>query len=133
MQGFIIMHKKFDKSVHKQLTKTIDHGGCIATLYGTFNYYPLVCDVSRAADSVYLEVMRNVSLNVCRQMCSVSFSVNCSGLFWLRQEGKCWLTSYTGDYDDDVTCANNASILPSIFFRRRRIPCEIKHFRVDDE
>lgn len=95
----------------------------VAVTYGRYNYNPLVCDVERAASSVYFQLFSVVSLSTCRLLCTVDFDDTCSGFFWYRTLGQCWLTSYTGDYDNDTACTNTPAH-STMFFRRHRFPCK---------
>lgn len=93
---------------------------CLASDMGLFNFRPNVCHID--SNAAYLELFQNISLHTCKQLCNGDFSPNCSGLFWNRLAGECWLTSYTGDYDNSTDCDREHTSL--MFFRRHRVSCK---------
>ena len=80
---------------------------------------PHVCKVNHTA--VFVELYRNVSLATCKLICNNIVEENCSGIFWNRLEGSCWLTSHTANNQQDTDCENKRKDI--VFFRRRRNPC----------
>ena len=91
-----------------------------ANIYGWYNYVKDVCHVNQEA--FYLELYKNVSLLKCKLICHQLVSENCSGIFWNRLEGSCWLTSFTGDHTNSTDCESIRKDV--VFFRRRRMPCQ---------
>ncbi len=92
----------------------------IETQFGRYNYRPQLCNYNQTA--FYSQRLVNVSLEMCKFQCQNNMQ-ECSGIFWNRMAGECWLTSYTGDgVDDSASCAD--PMLPWMFFRRRRVSCE---------
>ena len=89
--------------------------------YGQYNYIPHVCHVNHSAK--YVELFKNVSLETCKLACNQVVEKNCSGIFWNRLGGSCWLTSHTGDDQNDSNCESIRTEI--IFFRRRRTPCNV--------
>ena len=69
-----------------------------------------------------MELFRNVSLVKCKLICNQVLDYKCSGIFWNRLEGSCWLTSYTGDNQNDMDCDTRRKDI--VFFRRQRTPCK---------
>ena len=81
-----------------------------------------VCHINFSAN--YVELYRNVSLARCKMICNQVISESCSGIFWNRLEGSCWLTSHTGDNQSDTDCDSRRKDI--VFFRRRRTPCKLR-------
>ena len=92
--------------------------------YGEYNYKKTVCHVNQSA--IYIDLFSNISLSACKSICNNLLPEICSGIFWNRINGSCWLTSYTGDnqFDNDCDMIRHEVV----FFRRIRIPCKLlKH------
>ena len=90
----------------------------IANGIGSYNYKKSVCHVNLSAN--YVKLYLNVSLTTCQIICNQVISDKCSGIFWNRVNGSCWLTSQT---DGDVKETDCETLRKEVvFFRRIRSP-----------
>ena len=95
---------------------------CAASNQGSYKYMRDVCHVNFSAN--YVELFRNISLATCALMCNQMFEQSCSGIFWNRQNGSCWLTSHTGEFQNDSDCDSLRSAI--VFVRRQRVSCKFQ-------
>ena len=87
---------------------------------GSYNYKKSVCNVNLSAK--YVKLYNNVSMTTCQMICKQVIGDKCSGIFWNRVNGSCWLTSQTGDNQQDIDCEKMRKEI--VFFRRVRSPCK---------
>jgi hypothetical protein len=89
---------------------------CAAMTYGSYFYNTSVCYTTSSS----IMSVSNTSLANCKYLCNSYMGTQCNALFWLRPNGTCLLTSYTGN-NVTSTCQSSDDWM---YLRRLRQPCQ---------
>ncbi len=84
-------------------------------------FRPSVCTIPECSDDVRCRTVAETTREVCRVLCSTTYSLTCSSVLYDRHNRSCMLSPYTGDEIPSGTLCQDKELE---FYRRKRCTSE---------